>query len=183
MELLSGKFCYLTTFEQSHLIDPAYIQWVRDYDVVKTLNKIDYLRPVSVEELTRYCNKLMQSTEDMFFALYENKHRNFIGTLRVSKINWHSRVADLGIMIGDKKYWGKGIATDALQTISTHLFNKCGLRKLTAGFMATNPAMGKAFSKVGFKPEGILREQDYFEGKYVDHIYMGCFSTELHPQT
>lgn len=183
MEILTGKLCSLKTFDDTHLNDPQYLQWVRDYDVVKTLNKVDYLRPVSFEELKQYCQKLIQSTEDMFFAIYENKNQHFIGTLRVSRINWHNRVADIGIMIGNKKYWGQGIASDAIQVISHYLFNKCGLRKLTAGFMAINPAMGKAFLKVGFKHEGTLREQNYFEGQYVDHIYMGCFSNEFQFQS
>lgn len=179
MELLNGKFSYLKTFDETHLNDPNYLQWVRDYDVIKTLNKKDYLRPVSFAEVKDYCASLMQSSEDMFFALYESKNNSFIGTLRVSKINWHNRVADVGIMIGNKQFWGKGIASDAIQTLCNYLFKKCGLRKLTAGFMAINPAMGKVFTKLGFKPEGTLREQDYFEGKYVDHIYMGCFLKEF----
>lgn len=183
MELLTGKLSYLRTFDDVHLNDPSYMQWVRDYNVIKTLNKIDYLRPVSFEEVKRYCNNIAQSTTDMFFAVYESKANNFIGTLRVSKINWHNRVADIGIMIGSKGHWGKGIASDSIQIICRYLFDQCGLRKLTAGFMAVNPAMGKAFSKVGFKIEGALREQDYFEGKYVDHIYMGCFSNEFSIQS
>jgi ribosomal-protein-alanine N-acetyltransferase len=177
--LLKGKLSYLKAFDETHITDPSYLEWVRNYDVVKTLNKADYLRPVSLEEVKQYCQQLIQSTEDMFYALYALQANHFIGTLRVSKINWRTRVADVGIMIGDTQYWGKGIASDAIQCISRYLFNQCGLRKLTAGFMAINPAMGKAFSNVGFKQEGVLREQDYFEGKYVDHIYMGCLSTEL----
>lgn len=182
MELLTGKFSYLKTFDETHLNDPEYLKWVRDYDVIKTLNKTDYLRPVSFEEVKQYCNNLMQSTEDMFFAIHDKETGVFIGTLRVSRINWHNRVADIGIMIGNREYWGKGIASDAINTICQYLFNQCGLRKLTAGFMAINPAMEKVFSKMGFKSEGTLRKQDYFEGKYVDHLHVGCFSNEFLPQ-
>ncbi|MDR3491483.1 MAG: GNAT family protein [Gammaproteobacteria bacterium] len=179
MELLTGKACCLKTFDESHLNNSDYLKWVRDYDVIKMLNKIDYLRPVSFEEVKQYCTNVMQSPNDMFYALYEKEADKFIGTVRVSKINWHNKVADLGIMIGDKSYWGKGIASDAIKSISLYLFRKCGLRKLTAGYMDTNPAMGKVFEKLGFKKEGTFRKQDYFEGKYVDHIYMGCFSDEF----
>src|SRR5438552_12860286 len=125
MELLKGKSCSLKTFDETHLNDPHYLQWVRDYDVIKTLNKIDYLRPVSFEEVKEYCNNVMKSKEDMFFALYAAENSKFIGTIRVSKINWHSRVADVGIMIGAKEYWGKGMASDAINIISQYLFNKC----------------------------------------------------------
>jgi ribosomal-protein-alanine N-acetyltransferase len=179
MALLSGKLSYLKAFDETHLNSPDYLRWVRDYDVVKTLNKTDYLRPVSFEEVKQYCTQLMQSLDDMFFALYEIESHSFIGTLRVSKINWPSKVADIGIMIGNREFWGKGLATDAISAISRYLFSKCGFRKLTAGYMAVNPAMGEAFLKVGFKSEGVLREQNYFEGKYVDHILIGCFVHEF----
>lgn len=179
MDLLRGQLTYLKAFDESHLNNPDYLCWVRDYEVIKTLNKIDYLRPVSFEEVKKYCMLLMQSINDMYFAIYDIATHRFIGTLRVSKINWTSRVADIGIMIGNKEFWGKGLASDVICLISQYLFNKCGLRKLTAGYMAINPAMGKAFSKAGFVQEGVLREQNYFEGKYVDHIHMGCFLGEL----
>jgi RimJ/RimL family protein N-acetyltransferase len=179
MELLTGKYSFLKTFDDTHLHNPSYLQWVRDYEVIKTLNKTDYLRPISFEELKKYCYTLMQSPHDMFFAIHTIENSLFIGTLRISQMNWRNRVADIGIMIGNKDYWSKGIASDAIQIICYYLFNQCGFRKLTAGFMSINPAMGKIFENLGFKKEGILREQNYFEGKYVDHIYMGCFSNEL----
>jgi ribosomal-protein-alanine N-acetyltransferase len=177
MELLTGNHCSLHSFDEAHFNDPQYLQWVRDYEVIKTINKVDYLRPISFEEVKQYCLHLMQAADNMFFAIHSAEH--FIGTLKVSQINWHNRTADLGILIGNKKYWGKGFASEAIQLICHYLFHKCGLRKLTAGFMATNPAMGKVFTKLGFVQEGLLREQDYFEGKYVDHIYMGCFADEF----
>lgn len=174
-----GEICYLTPFEEKHLSNPDYLNWLRDYDVVKTLNKVDYIRPVSYAEVTEYCHTVMRSQEDMFLAIHCKDKSDFIGTLRVSRINWHNKTADIGIMIGNKEYWGRGIATDAIRIVCSYLFNECSLRRLTCGMMANNIAMEKAFSNVGFKREGVFRKHDFFESEYIDHIYMGCFQDEF----
>jgi len=175
---LEGKKSYLVPFTQRHLNTPAYLEWLRDYDVVKTINRPEYLTPISFEEVRAYCERVMTSETDMFFAVHEQISGSFSGTLRVNGINRYSMVADIGILLG-RPFWGKGIATDAVGTVCRYLFENLKFRKLTAGMMAVNPAMARVFEKMGFRREGILRRQDKFEGQYVDHIYMGCFREEF----
>jgi RimJ/RimL family protein N-acetyltransferase len=176
---LEGKVSYLVPFDEQHMNSEEYLNWLRDYDVVKTINRLDYLRPVSFAEVRNYCETLIESENDIFLAIYEKKDDLFIGTIRAGHIDWHTRVADIGILIGNKSYWGKGIATDSIHTLGNYLFDKLGLRKLTAGLMGVNPAMLKVFEKLGFQQEGVFRKQDLFEGEYVDHIYLGCFRNEF----
>lgn len=179
MATLQGAKCYLVPFEVNHMNDEEYLGWLRDYDVVKTINRLDYLRPVSFEEVRRYCESVMQSPQDIFMAIHEVASERFIGTIRASRIDLVTRTADIGILIGEKDVWGKGFGTDAISTLAEYLFDRLCLRKLTAGLMAVNPGMLRVFEKLGFRQEGVFREQDYFEGKYVDHIYLGCFRDEF----
>lgn len=176
---LEGKKCNLAAFDEWHLNSKDYLRWLRDYEVVKTINRMDYLRPVSFSEVKSYCETVMQSKNDIFLAIYDKEDDLFIGTLRCAKIDWYARTADIGILIGEKNYWGKGIATDAIATLSRYLFEKLALRKLTAGLMDVNPAMLAVFKKIGFKEEGHFRKQDRYEDGYVDHIYLGCFREEF----
>ena len=178
---LTGSRCYLVPFEEKHINDTEYLDWLRDYDVVKTINRPDYLLPVSLLKVREYCETIMRSSNDMFLAIYDKKDEIFIGTMRAGHINWQTGTADIGIMIGNRNYWGKGIATDAIKTLGQFLFHKVGLRRLTAGLMAANPAMMKAFQRAGFRQEGILRQHDSYEGKFMDHIYLGCLRDEFQP--
>ena len=179
MHKIIGEKCYLVPFEEKHLNDENYLVWLRDYDVMKTINRVDYLRPVSFAEVKQYCENVMQSQSDMFMAIHAKYDNKFIGTLRVNQVNWHTKVADIGILIGDKDYWGKGIATDSIRIMCNYLFKKLGFRRLTAGLMSINPAMLKVFEKLGFRKEGVFRKHDAFEGEYVDHIYLGCLKDEF----
>lgn len=148
---LEGDKCALVPFSAEHLHDAAYLGWLRDYDVVKTINRLDYLRPVSFEEVKRYCEAVMQSPADIFVAIHALEPDQFIGTLRVSRIDRVTRTADVGIMIGEKAFWGRGVATEAISLACDYLFTCLGLRKLTAGLMAVNPGMLRVFEKLGFQ--------------------------------
>jgi len=136
---------------------------------------------VSFAEVKEYCQKVMQSASDVFLAIYEREEERFIGTIRASRIDRVNRTADIGILIGERGYWGRGIATDAIAALCDYLFERLGLRKLTAGLMRVNPGMLRVFAKLGFQEEGVFRKQDFFEGEYVDHIYLGCFREEFTP--
>ena len=175
---LDGEISYLVPFDEDHLNNKDYLSWLRDYDVIKTINRLDYVRPISFAEVKGYCESVMQSKDDIFLAIYEKKENSFIGTMKL-KINWVTRAADVGILIGNKELWGKGIGTDSVKTAGRYLFDTLGMRKLTSGLMDINPGMLKVFERAGFKQEGVFRKQDFFEGGYVDHIYFGCFKDEF----
>ncbi|MBM4184048.1 MAG: GNAT family N-acetyltransferase [Gemmatimonadetes bacterium] len=179
MHRLEGAKVVLEPFEDRHLHDPNYLQWLRDYDVIKTINRADYLRPVSFAEVKAYCEGLQRSPNDMFFAVIDRDGDRFVGTVRVAQLNWRTRTADLGILIGDRESWGRGLGTDALSTVGGFLVGRLGLRRLTAGLMSVNPGMQKVFERLGFKVEGVLRGHDLFEGEYIDHILMGCMADEF----
>ena len=181
MHNLEGEQIALVPFEEKHLNDPQYLMWLRDYDVIKTINRADYLRPVSFFEVKEYCEAVQRSPTDMFLAIIERDGDRFIGTLRVSQLNWRTRTADIGILIGERDSWGKGIGTDAISTICSFLFGRLGIRRLTAGLMGVNPGMQKVFERLGFVQEGVFRGHDLFEGEYVDHIYLGCMESEFEP--
>ncbi len=179
-ERLDGTLVYAVPFSERHMRDPAYLGWLRDYEVIRTLNLPAYWQPIDEAEAHAYCRRLIASARDAFFALYCRADDAFIGTLRAGHIDRCARVADIGIMIGRRDYWGRGMATDAVAMLARWLVDRLGMRRLTAGAMAINPAMIRVFERLGFRREGCLRQQDPLrEGGYCDHILLGCLADEL----
>jgi len=176
---LEGKVSYLIPFDDDHLNNPTYFTWLRNYEVVRTINCLNYICPISFDEVKEYYENLIKSKNDMFFAIYFRENDKFIGTIRVNRINWYTRIANIGILIGEQDYWGKGVATDSIFVIAEYLFRILGMRKLVGNYMEINPGMGKVFNKLGFKVEGKFRKADSFEGEYIDHIYVGCLKEEF----
>lgn len=181
MSRLTGEKVVLVPFEERHLRSESYLGWLRDYEVVKTINRLEYIRPVSFAEVEEYCRRVMRSPTDVFLAMHLKEDDRFVGTVRTSSLDLVTRTADVGILIGERDQWGRGLATDAITQLGLFLFETYGLRKLTAGLMEVNPGMLRVFEKLGFQREGCFRKRDLFEGRYVDHLYLGCFRDEFVP--
>ncbi|MDC4205803.1 MAG: GNAT family protein [Candidatus Manganitrophus sp.] len=88
-------------------------------------------------------------------------------------IQWIHRLADIGLLIGEKDCWGKGYATEAIQLVSDYAFNVLNLHKVAAGCYGPNEGSARAFQKAGFVVEGVRKEQFYTNGSYVDDILLG----------
>lgn len=178
---LDGKVCFLQEFAKENLYDPKYFAWLRDLNVMKNIYRLEYLLPIQFAEIENYVIKLIESKNDAFFAIYLKENSDFIGTLKIGHIDWRAGIGDLGIMIGEKKYWGKSIGKDAMSISLRYCFDVLGLRKITAGTISNNIAFKKSAESVGFKIEGVLRKQIFLCGEYFDHLFFGLFKDEFKP--
>jgi ribosomal-protein-alanine N-acetyltransferase len=181
---IDGRQVYLVPFGEEHLSDPRYYIWLSDIEVMRFIGREEYLRPIPFEDVRAYVEELWRSDYSSFFAIHYASTGVFIGTAKINFVNdagMATRTADLGIMIGDKALWGKGVATDTLYALARYAFNTLAARKLTAGGLAANEAVLKAFRRIGFVEEGRIRGKCLVAGEYMDHVLLGCFCDELVP--
>ncbi len=68
-------------------------------------------------------------------------------------LNIKGKEAEIGIVIGETKFWNKGIATSALNQLVTLAKKKFKLRKLTARIDKKNIASINLFKKAKFEME------------------------------
>ena len=134
--------------------------------------------PIQFSEVEKYVHTVLNSKNDCFFAIYHKETDEFIGTQRVGHIDWRAGIGDIGVLVGNKNYWGKGIATQAVDIACNYAFSVLSLRKLTGGTPDSNVAMCKCFERVGFKQEGRLRKQLLMQGTYCDHMLFGLLKDD-----
>jgi RimJ/RimL family protein N-acetyltransferase len=181
---LEGKNVNLVLFEKRHLDDPQYFKWLRNYDVMKTIGRDEYIeKPIEFEEVEKYVKNIWRNKNYVFFALYHQKDDVFVGTVKINIVNPKTKEADIGIMIGEQYYWGKGLATESIAIACKYCFEELKLRRLTGACMAINLGMIKVFKRLGFVQEGLFRKRDLFEGEYIDHVFFSCFEDELNTST
>ena len=179
---LEGKNTIAKIFSVEHLKDPRYISWLNDREVNKYIGRNELTKGVSINEVNEYVENIWKSRSTDFYAIYCKNYNEFIGTAKIKDISNDSiieSIYDLGIMIGNKKYWGRGIATELIKLLSEHAFKNKGARKITSGMIKENIGMVKAFQKCGYINEGIIRKQIKINGSFYDHVLMGCFVDEL----
>ncbi|MFK7808566.1 MAG: GNAT family N-acetyltransferase [Saprospiraceae bacterium] len=79
--------------------------------------------------------------------------------------------AEIGYWLGED-YWGKGIATKAIELITKYGFEELQLERIHTGVFEFNTASMKALEKNGYKKEGIFRNNVIKNGKICDeHRY------------
>jgi ribosomal-protein-alanine N-acetyltransferase len=180
--LIQGKLTYLTPFSKKHLFDPVYYQWLRDIDVVRYIGRDELLAGITFSEAECYVKRLWDNAYCTFLAAHDNHSGEFIGTAKVNFITESGRrngVADMGIMLGDRRFWGRGVSTDILRATSAYAFDNLGARKLSAGASSLNVAVVKAFLRIGYKVDGSLRQQLPVDDGFCDHVLLSCFENEL----
>lgn len=172
----------LYPFSYDELNSASYLKWMNDFDIVKTIGRNDYLMPVSHQKLIQYVEGINTETT-LFLAIYYNENgieevkskNTFVGTLKIYDIDFNHRRASLGILVGEKQFWGKSIASQAINLANSYIFNKLNFQKITAGCYSTNTGMKKAFEKNGFILEGVLKNHFFDSEIFQDICLVACF--------
>jgi RimJ/RimL family protein N-acetyltransferase len=180
--MINGQKVHLKLFGPEHLHDPRYYAWLCDPDVVRYIGREDLLRGIPFSEAEKYAQQMWESAYCHFLAVHHAGTGQFIGTAKVNFMSAEGRrngVADVGIMLGEREFRGKGLSVDVLRAASIHAFDVLEARKLTAGAYQVNRPVIKAFLRIGYKVDGQLRQHLAVEGGYCDHVLMSCFPQEL----
>jgi [ribosomal protein S5]-alanine N-acetyltransferase len=102
--------------------------------------------------------------------MFLKETQTHIGNIKIGSINWQHRYGDVGLLIGDKNSWGKGIAAEAISLVTQYAFEELNLHKLTAGMYEQNIGSYKAFIKAGYQEVGRFKQHYFSHGEYVDGI-------------
>lgn len=127
-------------------ITPNYIGWLNDSEVNMYMQTGRF--PVSEKDV--YAPKDKTNLLFMVRYLSEKELDPYIGTASLHSIDWISRKAEIGYMIGNKNYWGRGIATEVVGILTNYGFNRLNLNKITAGVVGGNFASMKVLKKNGY---------------------------------
>ena len=102
-----------------------------------------------------------------------------IGNLELRKLEAVERRGEIGIMIGDRAFWGRGYGEDAMRTICRYGCHDLDLHRLELTVAAFNLRALRCYEKVGFTIEGRLRDHRYVSGRYYDSLLMGLLRDDF----
>lgn len=80
----------------------------------------------------------------------------------------------------DPEYHGRGLGTDAVTVLARHLFGDRGHHRITIDPAADNHVAIRSYTKVGFRPVGVLRRYERGpDGNWHDGLLMELLDTDL----
>jgi RimJ/RimL family protein N-acetyltransferase len=121
----------------------------------------------SCENEARYLNECKEDPEGYYWSIVWKETGKLIGTISITDINTHHGIGELGIVIGEKEYWGKGVAQEAIKDIFEFV-SSIGLRRIGAEFEEGNLGMEKVLLKIGFQKESSPIASRIKDGKYIN---------------
>lgn len=80
----------------------------------------------------------------------------------------HRKDVNIGYWLGER-FWGRGIATEAVRVVTEHAFT-LDIDRVHAQVYAYNPASMRVLEKAGFEREGVLRKSIFKDGKTIDSV-------------
>ena len=171
--VLAGKKIYLRDVKLSD-VNKNYIKWMND----KYINQFmeTRFRPHTLSDIQTFVNQMMESDNVLFLAIVDIEINYHIGNIKLGPISKYHQRGDISFFIGEKDYWGKGIASEAVSLLTDYGLNQLNLIKICAGSYSNNIGSIKVFEKLGFIKEGILKKQFYSDGDMVDEICFAKFS-------
>jgi RimJ/RimL family protein N-acetyltransferase len=170
--IIRGEKVYLRPFEMSDR--EAYKRWRADADPMATA-EFGYRAPLSDAEVDSYIGGRadQQGKPDYQFVICVFEEDKAIGNIMLAGHDVRRRHAELGIVIGESDYRGKGYGTDAINALLDFAFGELGLERVSLGTLAANEAGQRAYEKAGFKLEGTARSATFNRGKFHDVTLMG----------
>ena len=169
-DLLVGPRIQLRGIAVSDVTE-RYVHWMNDPEVIQYLES--RFAEQSAATITRYVETMIADPDNELFAIVDQASGTHIGNIRLGPLDRHRLTAVVGLMIGDKRYQGRGFGTEAIQLVTRYAFECLGLRKLSAGAYENNRGSIRAFEKAGWTQEGIHPEAYQFETGRVGHVALG----------
>ena len=127
--------------------------------------------PVNAESWVHPRRKLLEESYG-FTILADGK---VVGEIALEGRSICHSTYTVGFGVG-RQYWNRGYCTEALKLLVKFAFDELKLHKLVGDNDSDNPASGRVFEKAGFTKEGILKEQIYKRGTYIDRIQWGLIN-------
>jgi len=152
-------------------VNERYVSWLNDPEVCK--HNSHHVFPYTLELAKHYVETVRTSRSDIVLAIIAKDEGTHIGNIALQNIHPVNRSAEYAIILGDKEYWGKGVAKEASQMIIRHGFESLNLHRIYCGTSITNEAMQKLAAGLGFKEEGRRKEAMYKNGSFVDVVEYG----------
>ena len=169
---MSGDKVYLWPISMDDI--DTFMTWVNDPELAHFT--MFYTQVISLIKEKEIVESLAKNGNT--FSIVTLKDNKVIGNCSFFRINETNRTAEIGIIIGEKDYWGGGYGSDALNLLLKFGFENRNFNNICLNVYSFNDRAIACYEKVGFKRQGVCREALIRGNKKYDLIYMDILADE-----
>ena len=146
------------------------IQWRKDDEIWDMLGGTKYFVSEAYEK--EWVLNTIHNSKDIKLAICLKDTNQYIGNAYLTDINYINRTANSHILIGEKDFWNKGYAKEALLDLLAFAFKERGLNRVSALVLEDNIASIRMHEKCGYIQEGVMRQSVFKNGKFKNQVIM-----------
>lgn len=161
--ILRGQLITLEPARKEFL--PEFIGWFADTEVTRYLLS---RFPLSLKQEEEWFENTSQDRNTVHWTIMLGERP--VGVSGIVAIDWISRGAKTGTIIGVKSEWGKGYATESVRLRTAFAFQELGLERLESESFAVNAGMHKALERSGYRRIGTRSRARFREGAWHDSV-------------
>lgn len=150
-------------------VTEKYVEWYLDEDITR-FSENQY-REFSLEGQCEYVASCLASADVDLYGIFDDEFH--VGNILISDIHSVHKRSEITFLVGEKKYWRRGVASYAISEMVKLARNKYRLNKLFAGLAEGNVGSQKVLEKNGFILEGRRSRHLYFNGEFCDQLDYG----------
>lgn len=170
---ITGDKCYLSPVNPDDY--ERYTEWLNDPEVAVHLTLFSSVITLSGER--EMLEKL--SREGYTFAIVDMESDDLIGNCGFITVDMVNRTAELGVFIGNKRYWNRGYGEEAVTLALDYGFNILNLTNIMLSVFSFNRRAITCYHKCGFREIGRRRHAKLLGGREYDIIFMDILAEEL----
>jgi RimJ/RimL family protein N-acetyltransferase len=168
---LQGSSLVLVPFAAEHLT-ARYVGWLNDHMAMQFSENRH--RRHDLESCRAY-TQAFQDGPHMLWAILERSSGSHIGNIS-AHVDVPNRIADIGILLGDRSCWGRGYGREAWRLVQEHQLGPAACRKVEAGAMASNIGMIRVFDACGMHEESRRCRHFLVDGREIDLVQYAIFA-------
>ena len=163
---INGNIVCLRPFRESD-ISNIFVSWLNDKEVVKYSNQrfLNHTHESCLDYLKGFSN-----TQNIYWAIEDKKTKELYGSI-TAYIQDNHGIADIGLMVGNKNAWGRGIGFDSWMLMMDFLFKQRNIRKVTGGALRNNFGMIRIMEKATMTRETAREKNKLLNSKPENILY------------
>jgi RimJ/RimL family protein N-acetyltransferase len=173
--IVRGEHVYLRAAERTDV--PTFVRWFND---AETTSFLSMRAPMSQAMEETWFARMVeaQGKDEYLFVICQLSDGQPIGNCGLFRVDQVNGNAGIGITIGEKELWGKGLGTDAMLALLDFGFGQLRLERLWLEVYDFNARGRRSYEKCGFVLEGVERHAIFKHGRYVDVQLMSILRDE-----
>jgi len=154
-----------------------YVKWFNDPEIFGHIRDMSY--STTLEEQKLWVRQTNGDMTQRVFNVFYLPDDQLIGDGGFMHIHWEDRKAEVGLVIGEKKYQGMGLGAEALWLLCKFGFEEMKLHNILGENYADNPIAISNARKIGLRYYGTRRQSRRIGDKVIDVHYSDMLPQEL----